>query len=149
MLRVTSVEELLRHVGADLGHTEWIMVAQDRVDAFAEATDDRQWIHVDRERAADSPFGGPIAHGFLSLSLFSHFLSELLAVGGAPVLVNYGLNRVRFPSPVLVGSRIRATGTLAAVESLPSGCQLVLDVVVEVEDAAKPACVGSWLVRVT
>jgi acyl dehydratase len=149
MLRVTSVDELPRHVGAELGHTEWIRVDQDRVTAFAEATEDRQWIHVDVERAGSSPFGGPIAHGFLSLSLFSHFLSGLLAVDGAPMLVNYGMNRVRFPSPVLVGSRVRAAGTLADVEPVPGGYQLVLDVVVEVEDAPKPACVGSWLVRVT
>ena len=118
MLTITNARDLPLHVGAELGHTEWMPVDQRRVDNFAEATEDRQWIHVDPESAASSPFGGTIAHGFLSLSLFSHFLGQLVAVEDANMLVNYGMDRVRFPSPVPVGGRIRASGTLSDVQEV-------------------------------
>lgn len=148
MLTIENVQDLPDHRDADLGHTEWLTVEQDRVDAFAEATEDRQWIHVDPERAKDSPFGGPIAHGFLSLSMLSYFLDQLICVEHDGMLVNYGLERVRFPSPVPVGSRIRAGGKLAEVQAVPAGYQLTLDIAVEVQGAQKPACVARWLVRV-
>nr|WP_221199969.1 MaoC family dehydratase [Nocardioides soli] len=134
--------------GEPLGSTDWIEIDQARVDAFAEHTEDRQWIHVDPLRAATSPFGGPIAHGFLSLSLLSYFLGQLLEVRGSRMLVNYGLDRVRFPAPVPVGSRLRGVGGIASVTEVPGGHQLVLDITVEIEDAAKPACVAAFVVRV-
>jgi acyl dehydratase len=148
MLIATSPAELPDLVGTPLGTTEWIEIDQPRVDAFAENTEDRQWIHVDPVRAATSPFGGPVAHGFLSLSLLSRFLEELLEVRGIEMLVNYGLDRVRFPAPVPVGSRLRGAGTLASVAEVPGGHQQVLDITVEIEGAAKPACVAAFVVRV-
>lgn len=148
MLTVESPSALLALVGTDLGTTTWLSIDQVRIDAFAETTEDRQWIHVDPERAAASPFGGPIAHGFLSLSLISRFLEQLLEVRGAGLLVNYGLNKVRFPTPVPVGGRVRGSGRLAQVEQVPGGWQVVLDLVVELEGTAKPACVAAFVVRV-
>ncbi len=148
MLIATRPTELPGLVGEPLGATDWLEIDQARVDAFAENTEDRQWIHVDPARAATSPFGGPIAHGFLSLSLLSHFLEQLLEVGGSQMLVNYGLDRVRFPAPVPVGSRLRGLGSLAAVTEVPGGYQLVLDITVEIEGATKPACVAAFVVRV-
>ena len=148
MLTVESPSELPAVVGSELGTTPWLCIDQLRIDAFAEATEDRQWIHVDPERAAASPFGGPIAHGFLSLSLISRFLEQLLEVHGAGMLVNYGLNKVRFPTPVPVGGRVRGSGQFAEVTEVPGGWQVVLDLVVELEGAAKPACVAAFVVRV-
>jgi acyl dehydratase len=148
VLTVDSPASLPALVGSSLGTTDWLRIGQDRVDAFAEITEDRQWIHVDPERAAASPFGGPIAHGFLSLSLISHFFEQLVELRGADMLVNYGLNKVRFPTPVLVGSRVRGTGRLAEVEPLAHGYQAVLDLVVELEGSTKPACVAAFVVRV-
>jgi acyl dehydratase len=135
-------------VGTELGPTAWLLVDQRRVDGFAETTEDRQWIHVDPERAASSPFGGPVAHGFLSLSLVSHFLSQLLEIRGCDMLVNYGLDKVRFPSPVPVGTRLRGSGRVAKVDPVKGGFQVVLDLVVELEGSAKPACVAAFVVRV-
>jgi acyl dehydratase len=148
VLTVESPSALLALVGTELGRTPWLSIDQVRIDAFAETTEDRQWIHVDPERAAASPFGGPIAHGFLSLSLISRFLEQLLEVHGAGMLVNYGLNKVRFPTPVPVGGRVRGSGRLAEVTEVPGGWQVVLDLVVELEGAAKPACVAAFVVRV-
>lgn len=148
MLTAANPAELARHVGATLGVTDWIPIDQARVDAFAETTEDRQWIHVDPDRAAASPFGSTIAHGFLSLSLLSRFLEQLLEIGGIRMLVNYGLDKVRFPAPVPVGSRLRGTGSIASVTEVPGGHQLVLDITVEIEGAAKPACVAAFVVRV-
>lgn len=148
MLTVESPASLPALAGSSLGTTDWLRIGQDRVDAFAEITEDRQWIHVDPERAAASPFGGPIAHGFLSLSLISHFFEQLVELRGADMLVNYGLNKVRFPTPVLVGSRVRGTGRLAEVEPLANGYQAVLDLAVELEGSPKPACVAAFVVRV-
>lgn len=148
MLIASRPSELLSLVGEPLGTTEWIEIDQSRVDAFADSTEDRQWIHVDPERAAASPFGGPIAHGFLSLSLLSHFFEQLLEVRGVQMLVNYGLDRVRFPAPVPVGSRLRGVGTVASVAEVAGGHQVVLDISVEIEGAPKPACVAAFVVRV-
>jgi acyl dehydratase len=149
VLTVESPSALPTLVGTDLGTTPWLNIDQVRIDAFAETTEDRQWIHVDPERAAASPFGGPIAHGFLSLSLISRFLEQLLEVRGAGMLVNYGLNKVRFPTPVPVGARVRGAGRLAEAEQVPGGWQVVLDLVVELEGTPKPACVAAFVVRIT
>jgi acyl dehydratase len=148
MLTVESPSELPAVVGSELGTTPWLCIDQLRIDAFAEATEDRQWIHVDPERAASSHFGGSIAHGFLSLSLISRFLEQLLQVRGAAMLVNYGLNKVRFPTPVPAGSRVRGSGRLIEVEQVHGGWQVILDLVVELEGATKPACVAAFVVRV-
>ena len=148
MLIATHPSELVAMVGEPLGATDWIEIDQTRVDAFAENTEDRQWIHVDPVRAATSPFGGPIAHGFLSLSLLSHFLEQLLEVRGSRMLVNYGLDRVRFPAPVPVGSRVRGVGSIASVTDVSGGHQVVLDLTVEIEGADRPACVAAFVVRV-
>jgi acyl dehydratase len=134
-------------VGRDLGHTEWTEVTQQRIQQFADATDDHQWIHVDVERARQGPFGTPIAHGYLTLSLLSHFLPQLLAVPSAKMAINYGCNKVRFPAPVPVGSRIRSRGKIVEATEVPRGVQLVVRVVVEVEGGGKPACVADAVTR--
>jgi acyl dehydratase len=134
--------------GRELGSSEWFEVTQERVNTFADATDDHQWIHVDVERARSaSPFGGPIGHGFLTLSLFVPMWSQVLAVTDATMGVNYGLNRVRFPAPVPVGSRIRLTATLAGVEEVKGGLQLTVSGVIEREGGDKPVCVLEALMR--
>ncbi len=124
-------------------------VAQERIDRFAEVTEDRQWIHVDRERAErESPFGATIVHGFLTLSLLSHFLKEAVEIrGGVRLSVNYGLNRVRFPAPVRADSKIRARITLQSVEELPKAVEAVYSISVESENVKKPCCVAEWVVR--
>ena len=121
--------------------SSWIEITQERVNTFADATGDRQWIHVDVEKAADGPFGAPIAHGYLTLSLFVPLFTELLDVQGVTTKVNYGLNKVRFPSPVPVGSRIRLTARLASVEDVAGGVQITVDGTIEIEGGAKPAAV--------
>ena len=136
-----SAAALVAAVGQDLGHSDWMEISQDRVQQFADATDDHQWIHVDVERAKDGPFGAPIAHGYLTLSLVSRFLPELITVPNAKMGVNYGCNKVRFPAPVPVGSRIRASGEIASVDEVPGGAQVVVRVSIEIEGGAKPACV--------
>jgi len=134
--------------GTDLGHTGWREITQERVNLFADATDDHQWIHVDRERAAAGPFGGTIAHGFLTLSLIIPLFGELLEVKGVSMQVNYGLNRVRFPAPVPVGSKIRMTAQLGAVEDAGvNAVQAVVDFTIEVEGGDKPACVAQGVYR--
>ncbi|MER5451851.1 MaoC family dehydratase [Streptomyces sp. NPDC059690] len=144
---VNGVEELKKLAGSDLGTSEWIEVTQERIDTFADATGDHQWIHVDPERAAEGPFGAPIAHGYLTLSLFIPLFTELLDVQGVTTKVNYGLNKVRFPSPVKVGSRIRLAGRLAEVEEVPGGVQITVDGTIEIEGGAKPAAVLQSLSR--
>src|SRR5712691_8551336 len=136
-------------VGSEIAVTDWLPMTQDRIDRFAEATEDRQWIHVDRERAQrESPFGGTIAHGFLTLSLLSHFLKQAIQIGsGVRMGVNYGLNRVRFPAPVRSGSQIRARVTLQSLKELSGGVEAVFGVSVEGENSAKPCCVAEWVVR--
>jgi acyl dehydratase len=134
-------------IGKTLGPSAWLTIDQARIDLFADATDDHQWIHVDVERARAGPFGAPIAHGYLTLSLLSHFLPQLLAVPTARMGVNYGCNKVRFPAPVPVGSRIRASGEIQGVEDVPGGVQVVVRVTVEIEGGAKPACVADSVSR--
>ena len=133
--------------GTDLGWSEWLEVTQDRVNTFADATDDHQWIHVDPERAAEGPFGGPIAHGFLSLSLTVKFWSELFDLEGVTTKVNYGLDKVRFVSPVKVGARIRGGAVIAEVTEVPGGYQFTVDQTIEIEGAGKPALVARGLYR--
>ena len=146
-LTVNGIDELKKLAGSDLGTSEWIEVTQERIDTFADATGDHQWIHVDPERAKDGPFGAPIAHGYLTLSLFIPLFTELLDVQGVTTKVNYGLNKVRFPSPVKVGSRIRLVGKLTEVEEVPGGVQITVDGAIEIEGGAKPAAVLQSLSR--
>ncbi|MFF1729917.1 MaoC family dehydratase [Streptomyces sp. NPDC058247] len=140
-ITVNGLAELKKLAGSDLGSSEWLDVTQERIDTFADATGDHQWIHTDPERAKEGPFGAPIAHGYLTLSLFIPMFTELLDVEGVTTKVNYGLNKVRFPAPVPAGSRIRLAARLAAVEDVPGGVQITVDGTVEIEGAAKPACV--------
>jgi acyl dehydratase len=134
-------------VGTDLGPTGWLEVTQERVDQFARATDDPQWIHTDPERAAAGPFGGTIAHGFLTLSLCVPFLYELMPDRGFALTVNYGVNRVRFPAPVPVGSRIRALFRVDSVDEVAGAEQAVITATVEREGSEKPVCVAELVVR--
>ncbi|MEU9568847.1 MaoC family dehydratase [Streptomyces massasporeus] len=146
-ITVNGLDELKKLAGSDLGTSEWIVVTQERIDTFADATGDHQWIHVDPERAREGPFGAPIAHGYLTLSLFIPLFTELLDVQGVTTKVNYGLNKVRFPSPVKVGSRIRLTARLAEVEEVPGGVQITVEGAIEIEGATKPAAVLQSLSR--
>jgi acyl dehydratase len=133
--------------GLDLGTSSWLEVTQQDVNMFADATGDHQWIHVDPERAAEGPFGGTIAHGYMSLARVIPLWSELGAVNNAGMSVNYGLNRLRFPAPVPVGSRIRLAGKLAAVKEVAGGMEVVADLVLEVEGTEKPALVAEAVYR--
>ncbi len=142
----TSLDEITAAVGEELGTSEWLTIDQERVDTFADATGDHQWIHVDVERAKDGPFGGTIAHGFLTLSLVPFLGSSVFALNTPGAKLNYGVNKVRFPSPVLVGSRVRVTVTLGDVADVPAGKQLTLKHVIEIEGGAKPACVAESVV---
>ncbi len=145
---VGKVAELEALTGKHLGYSEWIAITQQRIDTFADATDDHQWIHVDAERAAAGPFGTTIAHGFLTLSLIIPMWSEILHVDGVRLAINYGLNKVRFPAPVPVGSKIRAGATLVSVESVADGStQIVVDFVVEREGGEKPCCIAQGMYR--
>lgn len=136
-------------VGREIALTEWLTITQDRIDRFAEATQDRQWIHVDRERAQrESPYGTTIAHGFLTLSLLSHFMKQAIQFkGGVRMGINYGLNRVRFPSPVRADSQIRARLGLQSLKGLPDALEAVFSVSLEVQGSEKPCCVAEWIVR--
>ncbi|MFE6407283.1 MaoC family dehydratase [Streptomyces sp. NPDC057837] len=146
-ITVNGLGELRKLAGGDLGTSEWIEVTQERIDTFADATGDHQWIHVDPERAKEGPFGAPIAHGYLTLSLFIPLFTELLDVRGVTTKVNYGLNKVRFPSPVKAGSRIRLTARLAEVEDVPGGVQITVEGTIEIEGGGKPAAVLHSLSR--
>jgi acyl dehydratase len=142
-----SVDAVLAAVGRTLGTSQWLTMTQERVDTFADATDDHQWIHVDVEKAKAGPFGAPIAHGYLSLSLASRFLPEIVDVR-MKMGVNYGLDKVRFPAPVRVGSRIRGTGELIAAEKTKDGgVQAVIRVTVEIDGESKPACIADTISR--
>lgn len=134
-------------VGTLLGTSDWITVDQPMIDRFAEATGDHQWIHVDPERAAAGPFGATIAHGFLTLALVAPISQQLTSVAGARMAVNYGLDRVRFISPVRVGSRVRGTVELTAVTDIPDGVQATRTITITAADASRPACVAEHLVR--
>ncbi len=144
----TTPEALLDAVGAPFGPTDWLPVEQARVDLFAEATGDHQWIHVDVDRARQGPFGGTIAHGYLTMSLVNHFLPDLIEVQGATMGVNIGADGLRFLSPVRVGSRIRATGELTSAERIrETAVQSVVRVTIEIEGETKPACVVDTISR--
>ena len=144
----TTLAELPSLKGQLLGASEWFEITQQRVNTFADATDDHQWIHVDVERASrESPFGGPIGHGFLTLSLFVPMWSQVLVVTDAGMAVNYGLNKVRFPAPVPVGSKVRLTATLVDVEEVKGGLQLTVGGVIEREGGDKPVCVLESVTR--
>lgn len=149
-LRVLEgIQELTNLVGQEVGVSDWFTVTQVQIDAFAEVTKDRQWIHIDRPRAGnESPFGTTIAHGFLTLSLLSHLHAQAVVVrGDFTMILNYGLNRVRFPSPVRAGARIRARSTLQSIAELPGAVQPIWLITVEIEGHAKPALVAEWIVR--
>jgi acyl dehydratase len=145
---VSSVAELRDLVGKHLGYSEWWEIAQERIATFADATDDHQWIHLDAERAAAGPFGTTIAHGYLTLSLLVPMWHQILQFEGLRLGVNYGLNRVRFPSPVPVGSKIRAGATLVSVDDAPDGSiQAVVDFIIEREGGEKPVCIAQGIYR--
>lgn len=145
---IPGIERLKDWVGKEVAVTGWLVVDQERIDAFAGATGDDQWIHVDRERAArESPYRTTVAHGFLTLSLLPRFLKEAVDIQGARMGINYGLNRVRFTGPVPAGSRLRARFRLAAVEAIEGGVQSVWNVTVEREGADKPVLVAEWITR--
>jgi acyl dehydratase len=145
---MTSIRSLERRVGQEVGVSPWVEVTQERIDTFAKAIEDFQWIHVDRERAKSSPFGGTIAHGFLTLSLLSHLSERTFSFSDRRMGVNYGLNRVRFTSPVPSGSRVRARFTLQKFENLgDGGVQVTWNTVVEREGGEKPVLVAEWLGR--
>ncbi|GIJ46901.1 MaoC family dehydratase [Virgisporangium aliadipatigenens] len=143
-----SPEELTAAVGEHLGYSDWHVVTQEQVQLFADATGDHQWIHLDAERAAQGPFGTTIAHGYLTLSLLPMLAAEVYRVKNVKMGVNYGLNRVRFPSPVPTGSRVRVGITLASVEPVSGGYQLIGEAVIEREGGDKPCCVAQTVSRV-
>ena len=148
MITFDSLDDLRGAAGTHLGWTDWLEITQERVDLFADATGDHQWIHVDVDRAtAESPFGGPIAHGYLTLALSNLFLPQLIAVPAASAGVNYGTGRVRFPTPVPVGSRVRGGAEIASVDEIAGGLQTTITITIEVEGSDKPACVIESLSR--
>jgi acyl dehydratase len=138
---------MLQHVGDELGSSGWLTLDQARVDTFADATEDHQWIHVDPARAANGPFGATIAHGYLTLALAGAFLEEIYRVDGAAMIINYGVDRVRFPSPVPVGSRIRGSARLSSADRIGDAVQAVVRLTVEIERGTKPACVADLVMR--
>ncbi len=142
----TTFEEIEGATGEELGTSEWVTIDQRRVNMFADATGDHQWIHVDVERAKEGPFGGTIAHGYLTLSLVPWLGSQVFTLQTPGAKLNYGVNKVRFPSPLLVGSRIRAHVTIAEVVDIPSGKQLTVRHTIEIEGSDKPACVAETVV---
>ena len=146
MRTFTSLEEIADAAGQEIGSTDWLTVDQERVDAFADATDDHQWIHVDVERASAGPFGGTVAHGYLTLSLLPMFGTQVFSIETPGARLNYGLNKVRFPAPVPVGSRIRARARVVDVADVPAGKQVTFGWTIEIEDAPKPACVAETVV---
>ncbi|HTO99073.1 MAG TPA: MaoC family dehydratase [Myxococcales bacterium] len=147
-VRISQLEDLRKQIGREVAVGEWLTVTQERIDLFAEATEDRQWIHVDPARAkAESPFGGTVAHGFLTLSLLPRLSADTVELPPARLTVNYGLNKVRFPAPVRAGQRIRAHFTPKEIEEVPSGVQLTWTVTIELEGSDKPACVAETVSR--
>ncbi|MGC9670705.1 MaoC family dehydratase [Planosporangium sp. 12N6] len=147
-MRVFSgLDEVVRARGEALGTSDWLAIEQERVDTFADATGDHQWIHVDTDRAKDGPFGTTIAHGYLTLSLLPVFIQQIYRVDGVRMAVNYGLNKVRFPAPVPVGAKLRATVRLVEVTQLDGAVQAVLSTTVETDGGDKPVCVAESVVR--
>ena len=147
MKLVVDLSELESAVGKRLGPTDWLLLEQSRIDQFADATDDHQWIHVDVQRAKQGPFGGTIAHGYLTLALVNRFLPDLIEVRGASMGVNYGCGKVRFPAPAPAGSRIRGLGEVTEVAPVQGGQQMVVRVSVELEGQERPACVADTISR--
>jgi acyl dehydratase len=144
---VDGLDEFVAAEGTELGPTEWLEIGQDRVDLFADATDDQQWIHVDPQRAADGPFGGTIAHGVLTLSLLPRFMQQMYRVDNIAMGINYGYNKVRFITPVRVGVRVRARAVINTITKLDGTVQAVVATTVEVEGSEKPAAVAEAIVR--
>ncbi|MBP3081982.1 MaoC family dehydratase [Mycolicibacterium fortuitum] len=142
-----GLDEFVAAAGSELGPTDWMEITQDRVNLFADATDDHQWIHVDPERAADGPFGGTIAHGLLTLSLLPHFTHQLYRVDNVKLAVNYGYNKVRFITPVRVGANVRARAAISDVAQLDGAVQATMTVTVEIEGSERPAAVAESIVR--
>ena len=147
MTTTVAYADIAGLAGTDLGRTDWLEVTQDRIDVFADATDDHQWIHVDPARAADGPFGAPIAHGFLTLSLAVKFWSDLFDADGVTTKVNYGLDKVRFVSPVKVGAKVRMHALIAEVTEVKGGYQLAVDQTIEIEGGERPAVVARGIYR--
>jgi len=139
--------DLLTSVGKELGVSEWLQIDQDRINLFADATGDDQWIHVDPERAKGGPFGATIAHGYLTLSLSNYFLPKIIEVKNISMGINYGMNKVRFPSPVKVGSRVRARAVLQSAEEIRGGVQVVIVITMEIEGSDRPGCVIESVTR--
>jgi acyl dehydratase len=144
---INGIEGLKSHVGEHLGYSDYVTVTQDQVNAFADATGDHQWIHIDVERAKAGPFGAPIAHGYLTLSLGPSLSPQIFGVTGIAMGVNYGANKVRFPAPVPVGSKLRLGAKLLGVEDVAGGVQVTMEFVFEVEGASKPSCVAECVFR--
>ncbi len=148
MITLTGIDDIKARVGQELGVSEWQDVTQEAIDKFADATGDHQWIHVDVERAKQTPFGGTIAHGFYTLSLIPKIAEELYTIENVAFALNYGANRVRFPSPLKVGSKVRMRATISNVEDVPGGIQLTTTCTFETEGGDKPVCVAETLTRV-
>jgi acyl dehydratase len=143
-----TIDSFAEHIGREIAVTDWFPVSQERINVFAEATEDRQWIHTDPARAAtESAYGATIAHGFLTLSLLSHLSNQAIAVEGARMRINYGLNRVRFPAAVRAGSSVRARFTVHEVKPFAEGIDVTLLATVELQDSPKPCCVAEWIIR--
>src|SRR4051794_392788 len=147
MLTLNGPDEVKAHEGEELGVSEWYLVTQDEVNAFADATGDHQWIHVDVERAKETPFGGTIAHGYFTLSLIPLLSRQVFGMEGFTFALNYGLNRVRFPAPMPVGGKVRCTVKVAEVQEIPGGAQTTMEMTLEREGGEKPVCVAETLVR--
>jgi len=147
MLTISGIDELKTKVGEELGVSDFYEVTQERIDAFAEASGDHQWIHVDPERASETPFGGTIAHGLFTLSLGPRFGYDMFTIENVAFALNYGFGRVRFPAPVPVGSRLRMRATLSAVDDVPGGVQFTVTQTFEIEGGEKPVCVAEALAR--
>src|SRR5215469_12662575 len=147
--KIQTLEKLREACGQEIAVTAWLEVTQERIHQFADATDDRQWIHVDRERAQrESPYGTTIAHGFLTLSLLSRFMSQAIQIrSGVRTAINYGLNRVRFPAPVRANSKVRARFALQSLKDVPDALEAIFDARLEVEGSDKPCCVAEWVLR--
>lgn len=139
--------ELLDAVGENLGHSEWVEITQERINQFADATGDHQWIHVDVEKAKNGPFGSTIAHGYLTMSLASYFMPLIYEVQGLAMGVNYGVNKVRFPAPVPVNSKVRGVAQVISVEEMKGGIQAIVQITIEIEGSEKPACIVETISR--
>jgi acyl dehydratase len=148
MRTFSTPDELLNAVGEQLGSSEWLEIDQQQVNLFADATGDHQWIHVDEAKAKAGPFGGTIAHGYLTLSLLPVLLQQIYRVEGAQMVVNYGLNKVRFPAPVPVGSRLRATAMVTEAKAVDGGVQAEVTTTIEIDGNDKPACVAATVARI-